>query len=160
MDPQVAPAQIASVSMDAIPKGFAVITNYCDAGADCIAIILHTRQFHLKPFVAGCALVEQQPGGPVIIGNQHIKITIVVDIANGCAAADPRHLKSHTGSRGCFSERFSAFIVKELIALIERIWLTAQCWQQGYCAVCNEQIEPPVVIIINPSDAEPGREER
>ena len=86
-DARVAGRSVAAIAADTAPqRGFA---GQLDAGAERIPGAAAAEQAQAQPAVAVTDPVFQHPRRTGIIGNDHIGIAVVVEVAEGGAAADP-----------------------------------------------------------------------
>src|SRR6266853_5910641 len=103
-------------------------------------------------------LIKTQPCRPVVVGDQDIGVAVVVDITKGCAPTDFEKLEGLAGRARDVDELSSAVIMKELIRLAQgiRVTLAYQLRQQLNGPIRDQQIEPPIVVIIEEQRAEAG----
>ena len=66
-------------------------------------------------------LVEEQPGWAVVVDHQNVGVPVVVQVAEGGAAAHLRQLENQAGLLRHLREVASADIVDELFFLMQRI---------------------------------------
>src|ERR1035438_1048661 len=63
------------------------------ASADCIAIRTRANEKNLQPVVRIAAIVAEELGRSAVIAYQNVEVAVVVEIADGRAPADRRHLE-------------------------------------------------------------------
>ncbi len=97
----------------------------------------------------------------VVIVDHDVDCAVVIDVAKSNPAADLRALKRRASQVRDFAKAFPAsFVVKQLAALGVREVARLIRSDDRDGAVGDEQIEPAVVIVIEPSRAETGVAER
>ena len=106
-------------------------------------------------------LITQQAHRPVIVGDHNIRRAIVIDVAERSGAAYFSDLKRRPALTRRVAKPFAApLVMKQLLAL--GIWKSAALLgaHDRDPAVSNEQIQPAVVIVVEPLRTEAGRAER
>src|SRR5438309_6872766 len=106
---------------------------------------------------AAAHLVAEKANGSVIVVNHEVDRTIVIDIAESDAAADVGALKRRPGQARGLAKRFAAsLVVKQLAAL--GVWEGARLIgpSNGDCSVRDKQVEPAIVVVIEPARAKAG----
>ena len=106
-------------------------------------------------------LVDEKADGPVRVGDDDVGIAVVVDIAKRRAAADLRRLECRTGAIGDVFERATSQILKQLIRLLkrERVVGSEGVKVLGDEAVDGQDVEPAVIVEIEPASAKPRKGE-
>src|SRR6266705_345367 len=95
-------------------------------------------------------LIEEQPRRPIAVGDQYVRVAIIVEVAEGRPAAYLEQLKAYGGIICDLDKSPPSIVVEELVRLTQRIGiaLTHQLRQQLYSSVDDQQIEPAIVVIV------------
>src|SRR5439155_9686521 len=104
----------------------------------------------------GSGLIQQKSHGAVVVRDDDVNVTVVVDVAERCAAADLRARERRPAGSARLLEAPGTGIVKQLVRHPIGQRLPAQRFDDVDAAVGDEQIEPPVVVIVDPVRAESG----
>ena len=104
----IAGAKVTRIDMGPAPQSTPVAEAQGDAGADDWGI-----ELDLERAAAELVLVEAEPA--VAVGHEDVDIAVVVDVAEGGAAAGFDVLQAGA----CVFEALAANVVKELIWLVE-----------------------------------------
>ena len=115
---------------------------------------------HLEPRGIGADAVPQQPHGSIVVGDQDVGVAVIVEVAEGRAAADlgTCEVPGRPGSRS--RELSGAQIAEQLIPHPVRHRLPALGLDDVDGAVGDEQVQPAVVVVVDPVGAEPGERRR
>src|SRR6266581_997663 len=70
--PHVARAQVAPVRVGPPPEGGRTPTHESHLRSLTLGVVLHPEEPHLQPVAARADLVEQQPSGAVVVGDQDV----------------------------------------------------------------------------------------
>ena len=88
--------------------------------------------------------------------SDHVHVAIVVQITEGHAAADEQAIEEGTGLAADVAETGPTLIVEQLTALSIGNRLAALAFDDVDGAIGHEQIEPAVVVVVDPPGAEAG----
>src|SRR5262245_61023927 len=111
---------------------------------------LPTEQPHTYPMVSIADVVHEQPDAAAVVADEDILIAVVVDITEGSAAACFRQFEYCTSLAADIFETRVVQIAKQELALIVRKWLADAAFRHDDHAVDGQQIEPSVVVVIEP----------
>ncbi len=105
-----------------------------------------------------CGLVDQQSSGAVVVPYQDVDVAVIVDIAKGCTAAYLGECERRARAITGFLEPATAQIVEEQLPLMQwqRILGLPERLDDLHCPVHRQQVEPSVVVEVEPRSAEPG----
>ena len=105
--------------------------------------------------VAIADAVDQQPGGCVNVGDDDVDVTVVVDVAKRGAAADFEQLEQRSRLRRDILESSIAQIAEEELRFAVGKPLLAALLDRFDRAVGNEQVQPAIVVEIEPGCTKP-----
>src|SRR6185503_6379356 len=99
-------------------------------------------------------LIEKQPRWSIVVRDQKIGIAIVINITE--RSTTPNFQQRKLRLIDDLNKTPFPRIAKQLIRLAQRkrILLPHQLRQQLHCAIRDEQIEPPIVVVIKEERAE------
>lgn len=144
--------------MDATPERLPVRERDGQAASQHVPV--NRAAYHPKsyPMLAIPRLVEQQPGGPVVVGYQKVDVAIVVHVAKRNTPAHLRKLKSRASSGTDLFVASVSQVAKQLLALVERIGIlsTGQPLYGSDLAVCRYNVQPAVVVKVKKTCAKTG----
>ncbi len=100
--------------------------------------------------------VHQQLRRTGVVGDEHVFVAVVVDVAKRRAASHLRLQEDRTRLRGDVLEAAVAQVAEQQLALVHRKRVRRRAFSRLDAAVDREQVEPPVVVEIEPAGAEPG----
>src|SRR3981081_2383218 len=111
------------------------------------------------------SLVQQQPHGTIVVGDDDVDRSVVVNVAESGAAAYFREGKGGSGGRSHFAKFFAlTLVMKQLIDLIKRIWVCTGRLNAIYRSIGNKQVQPAIIVKVKPFGAETrkgeGRQEQ
>src|SRR6185369_1779731 len=89
-------------------------------------------------------LIEKQPCWSIVVRNEEIRVTIVINITERSAATDFQQRKLRLIDD--LNKASLPSVVKQLIRLPQRLQL--------HCSIRDEQVEPPIVVVIKEERAE------
>ena len=104
--------------------------------------------------IARRALVQQQPHGAAVGRDDDVDVAVVVDVAERGASADLGALEGRPAVAARIDEAPVAGIVEQLVLHLERVRLAALRLDCIDGAVGDEEIEPAVVVVVEPVGAE------
>jgi len=110
--------------------------------------------------VSGVGSIQQQTHRSVVGGDQDIDVAVVVDVAKGRTATDLGARERRSARGAGLVEPSASGIAEELIPHPVRRRLSALRLDDVDGAVGDEQVEPAVVVVIEPIGAESGRGRR
>src|SRR5256885_4308291 len=101
-------------------------------------------------------VVEEQLRRPVVVRDDDVGVAVVVDVSEGRAAADRGAPEHRAGARWHVIEASVREVSKQLLRLVQRkrIVRLRQRLNRLHGAVDGEQIEPAVVVVVEPRRAE------
>src|SRR6266478_5033135 len=158
MNTHIIGAQVARIRVGAPHEFSSVLTNF-DPGTDSKAISASCFQANQEPVIAleKSSLVQQQPHRAIVVGNHNVDGTVVVDIPESCSAAYLGNRKGRPSNSGYLAKLLSiAFVVEQLIDLIERIRAPAQGRNTVHSTVGDKKIQMTVIVIVKPFRTESG----
>src|SRR6266480_4907349 len=158
MDPDIIGAQIARIRVGAPHEFSSVLANF-DPGTDRKAISASCFQANQEPVITvdKSILVQQQPHRAIVVGDHNVDGTVVVDIPESRSAAYLGNRKGRPSNSGYLAKLLSiAFVVEQLIDLIERIRAPTQGRNAIHRTVGNKQIQMTVIVIVKPFRTESG----
>ena len=154
MDPGVACGEIAAVGSRETPDDRVVVALQAHASPKALSIVRDAFERDVKRRPLGAGLVEQQPHGAAVIGDEHVDVAVVVHVPECGSPAHERWLESRSALASDVPEAFAADVVQEQIALVERIRIAAKHLDDRDGAVGNEEIQQAIVVVIEPVRAE------
>ena len=80
---------IAGLAHDSLSLDFRAVMSD-DASSDCAAVRLHALQLNLEPVLLAVQIVSQQRWRLVHVDDQHVDVAVIVEVAEGAAAAAVR----------------------------------------------------------------------
>jgi hypothetical protein len=105
---------------------------------------------------AAADVVEEQPRRAIVVAHHHIRVAIVIDIAERRAAADFRELEHGARPRGGVLELPAAKIAQQLFPLMQ--WKPVVRLRERLDllngAVDRQDVQPPIVVDVDPGCAE------
>ena len=109
--------------------------------------------------VAASGLIRQQPRGPVVVENQDVRVSIVVDISKRRSATHFRQLEHGPGGLGHFLKLAVSQIPEQLIGLVQwiRIFGPGQRLNPFDVSVDSQNIQQAIVVEIEKRRAESGK---
>src|SRR5438309_2604755 len=113
---QVVGGAVAVGRADFAARG-AVIGGHVDAGADPVPVAPSALQAELQPVAEAAVLVDQQRGRPLVGNQKNAEVAVVVDVAEGRAAADVRGREPWARLRRNVLELAVPAIQEELVGL-------------------------------------------
>ena len=149
-------AGIAAVGADLAPQRAPVVMTHHGAGAECVPPAV--AQLHAQPPGSLAHLVDQQARGAGVVGDECIDVAVVVDIAERGAPAHLGQGERGTCASGDFRVATAAEIVEELVQLVQRIGVAGdhQFLDLLDGTVHGEDVQPAVVVVVEPGGAEAG----
>ena len=111
-----------------------------------------------QPVFARADVVDQQSRPSGSVAHQHVDVAVVVDVAEGGAAADFRQLECRAGAIGDVLEPAVAEIAEQLFPLVqrERIVRVPERFNGRNRSVDRQDVEPAVVVEVEPGGPESG----
>src|SRR3989442_1707918 len=102
-------------------------------------------------------VVMQNPRRTIIRRDQYVDAAVIIDVPEGGAAAHAQLRENRSGIAAFINESpFPSRIADQQVALEEGIRLTALFLAQCNCPVRQKQVEPSIVIEIEPAGSETG----
>ncbi len=103
-------------------------------------------------------VVDQQPQRPVVVGDDDVGVAVVVEVAEGRAPTDLRQPECGARRRRHVLEAAVPKVAKQLLALMQwkRIARLRERLDGLHRAVDGQQIEPAVVVVVEPGRAKAG----
>src|SRR5262245_58736979 len=100
--------------------------------------------------------VDQEAGRSVDVRDHDVNVAVVIDVAKGHTAADIEPLERRAPFRRHVFEPSVPKIAEEELAFAVGKLLLAALLDGFDCPVRNEEVEPAVVVDIEPRSAKPG----
>src|SRR5439155_2239522 len=121
-----------------------------------VAVTLGSNEFEIEEMIPITAAIMQQQGRVSIVSYDHVHEAIIVEIGKSHASANMGCLKAAPGQLGSLYELAVPFIVKQRVDLLI-VNPRGGLFDFGIdVAVSNEQVQPPIVVVIEeaPTEAE------
>src|SRR5258708_714210 len=153
MHPRIAGRQITRVGVNATPEfgQAARFHRYASADSETGAIDLDTQPVAMRQVIA------QDSGRTIVRGDQDVDAAVIIDVAERGSAAYRTLCEDWTGIAAHVDEApWSGGIADQEVALEKRIWLAALFFTKSDGAVRQKQIQPAIVVEIEPAGAESG----
>ena len=131
-------------------------SHNADACSHRIAVTLGSNEFEIEEMTSITAAIVQQQGRISIVGYDCVHEPIIIEIGKSNASADMGCLKAAAGQLGSLYELAVPFIVKQRVDLLV-VNLRSGLFDFGIdVAISNEQVQPPIVVVIEkaPTEAE------
>src|SRR5262245_66528527 len=109
--------RVAAVRANAPPENFPAVANHADFRADHVACSCRTNQPQSDPSTAVADVIEQEPRRSVVVADQDVRVTVVVDIAERGPAAHVGQLEYGAGAFRDVLEPAFAGVAEQLFAL-------------------------------------------
>ena len=158
VDPNVAGAQVTRISVNPSPERRCAVPHNRDASANPETIAPDSFQPDLKPVLPGSDFVAKESDGSIVVRHENINGSVVVEVADCRPPANVNALEgwSRTVTRlvKCF-----AFVVKQKVSLTVRVSLASQGFHDAYRAIRDEEIQPAVVVVVQPPRPESSKGE-
>ena len=153
--PQIALRKIASTTGN-LPDLRNAASHNAKACSHRVAVTLGSNEFEIEEMIPITAAIMQQQGRVSIVGYDHVHEPIIIEIGKSNASADMGCLKASTGQLGSLYGLAVPFIVKQRVDLLI-VNARGGLFDFGIdVAVSNEQVQPPIVVVIEeaPTEAE------
>src|SRR4029453_12239541 len=104
------------------------------------------------PGVASVDLVDEESSSPGRVRNEHVRIAVVIDVAEGSAPPDLGELERGARAYGHVLEPAIPQIAIELVPHPDGKGIFCTCLRldRGHAAVGGVQVEPAIVVEIKP----------
>src|SRR5262245_52488252 len=102
-------------------------------------------------------VVDEQPRRPAVVGDEHVRVAVVVDIAKTGAAAHFGLLKHRSGPIGdVFEAAITEVAEQAFVFLVRKLMARARGFERNR-AVHGEKVQPSVVVVVEPGGPETGK---
>src|SRR5713226_1235981 len=133
----------------------AVCGDEFDFGADGVAVAFVADELQREPMILRWRFVVKNVDGAVVRGNDGVEAAVIIDVADGHAAAKPGPLKNGAGVRGDIHELFAGVSKKKHRFAIAEIWVV-QFNSVQVVALRDKEIFPSIVVVIQKANAPSG----
>ena len=127
-----------------------------DPRADAVAVALDALEADVQRAGRRADLVEEQPGRTVVVGDDDVDVAIVVDVPKGGSPGDLHELERRSGFASNLVKTAVAAASEKLVPLLKRIGPISQGLDVAHRAIDDEQVQPPVVVVVEPPGSESG----
>jgi hypothetical protein len=127
VNPNVAGAQVTRIGVHSSPERFFPVPENLHSSANAEPIGPDAYQSHLEPVLSGLGVVVKEANRPVVVRDEDVDGSVVVDVADRHATADVDAPKILSGTVAHVAEFLSlAFTMKEQVFLPVRVRTASQ----------------------------------
>ena len=156
--PRIVGGRIAAVGSRTAPKRRSIFSDHFDPRPEHVTWCVSSHEPQSQPVVAVANIIYQKPGPSGGVAHHNVHVTVVVDVAEGRAAAHFRQLEHRPRASGHILELSIAEIAVQLRrhSQWKRILRARQRFDRRHSPIRHEQIQPAIVVEIEPCSPEPG----
>ncbi len=133
----------------------AVCGDELDLGADRVTVGFVADEFEGEPMILRGRFVVKYADGAIVGGDDGVEAAVIVNVADGHAAAEPGLMKDGAGVRGDIHELFAGVSKKKHRFAIVKVGIV-EFDGVKVMALSDEKIFPAVVVVIQKANTPSG----
>src|SRR5205823_5020288 len=126
-------------------------SHNADARPHRVPIAFRSHEFEVQKMIPVASAIVQQQRRVSIICDHYICKAVIIEIGKSNAAADMGSLQAAAGQLGSFHEFTVALVVEQRVRLLVVNFRSGLLHLGIYMTIGDEQIQPPIVVIIKKS---------